>query len=98
MDNNDSARPVRIQLNPVIAPPADSSQRGPKRSISKPSSGERNVWQTIRMEKVTCKLGRDTPSCAVSGRVNKVHRYWGLEATIAHMTPHSSCHQRLFSA
>src|SRR5258707_12850791 len=51
----------------------------------------------MRMEKVTCRLGSDTPSCAVSGRVSKVQMYWGLDATIAHTRPHNNCHQRLCS-
>ena len=81
---------ARIQLNPVISTPNESSSLGPKRSTSTPCHGERNVCTTIRIENVICSSGSVERSPEVSGCVNSAQTYCGLEITIIQMTPSSN--------
>jgi hypothetical protein len=87
---SDVARAASTQLRPVSAPPAESSRRGPKRSTSNPWHGERNVCTTIRIEKVIWIDVRLACSDPISGCVNSVQTYCGLEITTMQTRPRSS--------
>src|SRR4029079_3621715 len=56
---------------------------------------ERNVCSTIRMEKVICNSASVTPSLPMSGFVNSVQQYCGLEMAIRHSRPSASWIQRV---
>src|SRR3954463_3962641 len=72
------------------------SRRGPNRSTRPPWNGEKNVCRTISSENVTWSVESATPYFAVSGLVNNVQTYWGLEIVIMQTRPNSSCVQRLW--
>src|SRR5471032_3240533 len=87
---------ARIQLKPDISVPTEISRLAPKRSMRPPWNGEKNVCNTISIEKVICSSDSGTPSLAASGLVNSVQTYCGLEIDIMQIRLISSCTQRLW--
>ncbi len=88
---------ARIHDRPDMKVPMAIRRRAPKRSIRLPWKGEKKVCSTISIEKVICSSDSGTPSLAVSGLVNKVHTYCGLEMAIMQIRPINSWNQRLRS-
>src|SRR5581483_12477417 len=74
------------------------SSLGPKRSTRYAWNGEKKVCRMMSKEKVNCSSASVVPSFWLSGPVNSVQTYCGLEIDIMTMRPSTSCNHRVDAA
>src|SRR6185437_10715186 len=78
------------QPPPDIAATTEIKRRGTKRSTRYACIGEHQVCRMISSENVHCNSASVVPSFWLSGPVNSVHTYCGLEIAIMATRPRMS--------
>src|SRR5215469_14291079 len=75
--------------------PMEISSLGPKRSTRNAWNGEKKVCRMMSSENVNCNSASVVPSFWLSGPVNSVQTYCGLEIAIIAINPSTSCTHRV---
>src|SRR6185437_9323643 len=75
--------------------PIEIRSFGPKRSTRNAWNGEKKVCRMMSSEKVNCSSASVVPSFWLSGPVDSVQTYCGLEIAIIAIKPSTSCIQRV---